>query len=158
MRRAPAFALLLLAATGAEAARERVLKQIDLPHDYYYRELYLPQATSGPSGADFSPDGERLAYAMGGSLWVQRIGGDEARELTHADGYDHQPDWAPDGKSIVFVRYRDDALELWSVDPESAKERQLTRGGAGDPGPGRAGPDGERGARGRLLHGAAARA
>ena len=28
----------------AHAAREPVLKQIDLPHNYYFREMYLPQA------------------------------------------------------------------------------------------------------------------
>jgi TolB protein len=31
------------------AQRRPVLPQIDLPHPYYYRELYLPQLTSGPS-------------------------------------------------------------------------------------------------------------
>ncbi len=29
------------------AQREPVLKQIDLPHSYYYREMYLPQLTTG---------------------------------------------------------------------------------------------------------------
>src|ERR1700694_1510930 len=38
------------------AQREPVLKQIDLPHPYYYREMYLPQLTTGPSGAAWSPD------------------------------------------------------------------------------------------------------
>ena len=31
------------------AQREWVMKQIDLPHPYYYREMYLPQLTTGPS-------------------------------------------------------------------------------------------------------------
>ena len=60
------------------------LAQIQLPHNYYYREMYLPQLTSGPSALTFSPDGKELVYSMGGSLWRQTIGSDEARELTHA--------------------------------------------------------------------------
>ena len=43
--------LLLLAALAlagtAQAGREPVLKQVDLPHNYYWRELYIPQLTSG---------------------------------------------------------------------------------------------------------------
>ena len=43
---------------------------------------------------------------MAGSLWRQRIGDDEAVELTHAAGaYDYQPDVARDGRSVVFTRY-----------------------------------------------------
>ena len=38
--------------------------QIQLPHNYYYREMYLPQLTSGPSALTFSPDGKELVYSM----------------------------------------------------------------------------------------------
>ena len=69
-----------LLSISAAAAREAVLKQIDLPHNYYFREMYLPQLTSGASGVDFSPDGQELVYSMAGSLWRQRIGNDTAIE------------------------------------------------------------------------------
>ena len=55
-------ALGCVAATGAQAAREPVLKQVDVPHNYYWRELYLPQLTTGPSAADFLPGGRELVY------------------------------------------------------------------------------------------------
>ena len=42
---------------GAGPARVPVLGQIALPHNYYYRELYLPQLTTGPSSVAWSPDG-----------------------------------------------------------------------------------------------------
>ena len=45
-------ALLTMAGT-AEAGREPVLKQVDLPHSYYWRELYIPQLTTGPSSVSF---------------------------------------------------------------------------------------------------------
>ena len=47
--------LTLSAAEVSHAARVPVLRQIDLPHSYYYREMFLPQLTSGPSGVAFSP-------------------------------------------------------------------------------------------------------
>ncbi|MGA9199617.1 MAG: hypothetical protein WBZ67_03805, partial [Pseudolabrys sp.] len=76
--------LLLLSPFSALAERKPVAAQIQLPHNYYYREMYLPQLTSGPSALTFSPDGKELVYSMGGSLWRQTIGDDQARELTHA--------------------------------------------------------------------------
>jgi TolB protein len=43
----------LLTACPAYAQRQTVLKQIALPHNYYFREMYLPQLTSGPSSVAF---------------------------------------------------------------------------------------------------------
>ncbi len=41
-------------ALPAHAERLPVLPQIDLPHPYYFREMYLPQLTSGPSSLAWS--------------------------------------------------------------------------------------------------------
>src|SRR5258708_29885780 len=111
------LAALLGLAGGAGGGREPVLKQVDLPHSYYWRELYLPQLTTGPSSVSFTPDGGSLVYSMGGSLWRQAIGSEEAVELTHPRAaYDYQPDVAADGRSVVFSRYDGDAIELWRLD------------------------------------------
>src|SRR5450432_1937549 len=88
--------LLLACAIPVRAERKPVLAQIRLPHDYYYREMYLPQLTTGPSALTFSPDGRELIYSMAGSLWRQTIGSNAAKELTHASGYDYQPNWSHD--------------------------------------------------------------
>jgi Tol biopolymer transport system component len=136
-----ALALAVAAAAGAE--REPVLKQIDLPHSYYFREMYLPQLTSGPSSVAFSPDGESLVYSMAGSLWRQKLGTERAVELTHGPGYDYQPDWSPDGRHIVFVRHHDNAIELWRLDVASGAAQQLTSTNAVNLEP-RYSPDGKR--------------
>src|SRR5881392_280639 len=92
---------MMLPGVAFGAGREPVLEQVDLPHSYYWRELYLPQLTTGPSAADFLDD-DTLVYSMAGSLWRQDLGSDEAVELTHAKGaYDYQPDVASDGRSVV---------------------------------------------------------
>src|SRR3954469_18500372 len=112
-RRIPALLglLTLCAADAAFAARVPVLRQIDLPHSYYYREMFLPQLTSGPSSVAFSPDAQQVAYSMGGSLWLQGIDATSAAELTFGPGYDYQPDFSPDGRFIVFARHHADAVE-----------------------------------------------
>lgn len=138
-----AVSLLLSFALPVQGAREAVLKQVQLPHSYYWRELYLPQLTTGPSAADFTPDGKALVYSMGGSLWRQAIGEDRATELTSGPGYDFQPDVSADGTHVVFARQRRDAIELVELDLASSKERLLTRDGAVAVEP-RYSPDGKR--------------
>jgi TolB protein len=139
-----AVVALLGLAGAAEAGREPVLKQVDLPHSYYWRELYIPQLTTGPSSVSFTPDGSALIYSMAGSLWRQAIGFDEAIELTHPRAaYDYQPDVAADGGSVVFDRYNGDAIELWRLDLRTGVEQQLTSGHAVNVEP-RLSPDGKR--------------
>lgn len=124
--------------------REPVLKQVDLPHSYYWRELYLPQLTAGPSSASFMPDGETLIYSAQGSLWQQALASDSAIEITHAiRAYDYQPDVARDGSGMVFARYDGNAIELWWLDLTTATEHQLTANGAVNVEP-RVSPDGKR--------------
>jgi TolB protein len=138
----PAIVLTICSAHGL-AQRQPVLKQIDLPHSYYYREMYIPQLTAGPSSLAWAPDSQRLVYSMAGSLWVQELGGTTAVEWTAGEGYDYQPDWSPDGRSVVFTRYDGNAMELWSLDTRDGKSRQLTSTGAVSLEP-RLSPDGKR--------------
>src|SRR5262249_48933683 len=121
--------LFFLSPLSLLADRKPALGQIQLPQNYYYREMYLPQLTTGPSALTFSPDGKELIYSMGGSLWRQTIGSEEAREITHATGYDYQPDWSHDGQHIIFTRYQNDALELWQLHLQTGKEAALTSRG-----------------------------
>src|ERR1700682_1846913 len=127
---------------AAHAQRQPVLKQIDLPHPYYYREMYLPQLTSGPSSLAWSPDSRELIYSMAGSLWRQTIGTGVARQLT-AGSYDYQPDWSPDGRWVIYSSYRNDAMELWILELATGAARPLLANGAvnGEP---RFSPDGKR--------------
>jgi len=142
------FGALVLAAAALWAApghadRAPVLQQIDLPHPYYYREMFLPQLTGGPSSLAWSPDSSELIYAMAGSLWRQKIGSDSAQQLTSAAAYDYQPDWSSGGRWVIYSSYRDDAVELWILDLSSGATHALTHNGAVNVEP-RFSPDGTR--------------
>jgi len=136
---------LLVTCVSCFAQREAVLKQIDLPHAYYFREMYLPQLTTGPSAAAWSPDSYSLVYSMAGSLWRQELRSAKAEQLTAGPGYDYQPDWSrnDDGRWVVFARYDHDAVELWSLDMRDGRTRKMTSGGAVNLEP-RFSPDGKR--------------
>jgi len=125
------------------AQREPVLKQIDLPHPYYYREMYLPQLTTGPSSAAWMPDSHSLVYSMAGSLWKQNLNSTTAEQLTAGTGYDYQPDVSPDGRWVLYSSYNKDAIELWVLDLNTRQSRQLTSNDAVNVEP-RFSPDGKR--------------
>jgi len=131
------------ALTTAQAQRAPVLQQVKVRHPYYYREMFIPQVTSGPSAAAWSPDGTELVFSMQGSLWRQRVGSSEARQLTDGPGYDYQPDWSPDGRRIVYASYRDDAIELRLLDLEADTSSALIANGPVNLEP-RWSPDGRR--------------
>jgi len=130
---AVAAVVLLVPASGSTPAarprRELAYKQVRVPHPYYWREMYVPQVTSGPSAVTWSPDGTEVVYSMQGSLWRQRLDRDEARQLTAGPGYDHQPDWSPDGRRVVYASYHADAVELRLLDLASGASTPLTRNG-----------------------------
>jgi Tol biopolymer transport system component len=132
----------------SHAERRPVLEQVDLPHPYYYREMYLPQLTSGPSSVAWSPDSRELIYSMAGSLWRQSVAAENsktdgaARQLT-AGSHDYQPDWSPDGRWVIYSSYRNDAMELWLLDVSTGAAKPLLANGGVNVEP-RFSPDGKR--------------
>ena len=144
----------LAAGSLAHAGRAPVLQQIDLPHPYYFREMYLPQLTSGPSSLAWSPDSTELIYSMAGSLWRQKAGTADIGASSSGDGpgvalqltaasYDYQPDWSPDGRWVVYSSYHNDSMELWVLDLASGRTKPLLANGAVNVEP-RFSPDGKR--------------
>jgi Tol biopolymer transport system component len=134
---------LLLTGLPVFSQLEPVLKQVDLPHRYYYREMYLPQLTTGPSSVAWTPDSRALVYSMGGNLWWQPVDSKGAIQLTAGPGYDYQPDYSPDGRWVVYASYQNDAIELCVLSLETKRTRQITAGGAVNVEP-RFSPDGRR--------------
>ncbi len=51
-------------------------------------------------------------------------------KLTDDEHDDRSPDWAPDGKKIVFAsNRRDNVYQLWTIDPDGKNLSQITIGG-----------------------------
>ena len=126
-------ALAVVVPTNATQAQRRdtPLSQVKVPHSYYWREMYVPQVTSGPGSFTWSPDGKEVIYSMQGSLWRQFVGpsgatpvAPVATQITSGDTYDHQPDWSPDGRSVVYSAYDGKSITLMLLDLPTGEKRR----------------------------------
>lgn len=78
--------------------------------------------------AQLSPDGRQIAIDLLGVLWLVPANGGTATRLTN-DLFDiAQPDWSPDGSTLVFQSYRDGNFNLWTIRADGTGLRQLTTG------------------------------
>jgi Tol biopolymer transport system component len=76
---------------------------------------------------DVAPDGKTIVFDLVGDLYTLPIGGGKATRITSGMGFDGQPRFSPDGKSIVFVSDRSGYENLWVVEPSGANPRAITK-------------------------------
>lgn len=107
--------------------------------DIWRADLEHPEK-SGPlahsslydGGAEYSPDGRRIAFASnrGGSreIWVADADGLNAQPVTHFGGpVAGTPRWSPDGRELVFDARPDGNSDIFVVPAGSGPVRQLTK-------------------------------
>ena len=143
---------LLLAAPTARAAKE---SRPTAP------ELVMLRAASPPA---LSPDGERVAYTLASAsfdssakprdgdtkagwkrerqVWVVDVASRQARQLTSGEPPASSPCWAPDGRSLAFVRRVDGRPTLHVMPIDGGEPARLATGDL-EPGSPAFSPDGK---------------
>ncbi len=77
---------------------------------------------------DVSPDGRTIVFDLVGDLYTLPITGGKATRITDGPGFDAQPRFSPDGKTIVFASDRSGGENLWLINADGKNPRALTRG------------------------------
>jgi DNA-binding SARP family transcriptional activator len=90
-----------------------------------------PLASAERPGADWSPDGTRIAFTADvrgtPEVFVVDFNGANLRDLTRHSGWDGYPAWSPDGEQLAFVSRRGGRTDMYAVRPDGADLRRLTR-------------------------------
>ena len=94
----------------------------------------------------FSPDGSTLAFHVGRDVHTMRVqgvaSGGAPRRLTVDPANGMYPSWAPDGKRLAFMSWRNGKAEIFTMNADGSDQKLLVsmdRGDAVDP---RWSPDG----------------
>ncbi|SJZ41454.1 Imidazolonepropionase [Marinactinospora thermotolerans DSM 45154] len=82
-------------------------------------------AVRGIAGPVLSPDGARVAFGALGALWVMPIG-ERPRAFVDDGSFAADPDWHPDGKSLVYSSDRAGAPALWRHHLDTGTDERLT--------------------------------
>lgn len=67
---------------------------------------------------DWSPDGNRIAYAWGqgdSEIYVMNADGSGSTQLTQTPERAHTPDWSPDGSRLIFTRREKCGEACWDT-------------------------------------------
>ena len=90
---------------------------------------FTPGVRSYRAAPDWSPDGRAVAFEqqMGDfQVWMINVRDKEPRQLT-SEGENEGPSWAPDGRHLALSSTRGGSKQIWVLDTESGRFRQLTR-------------------------------
>ncbi|MGN1255713.1 MAG: peptidase S41, partial [Bacteroidaceae bacterium] len=73
-----------------------------------------------------SPDGQQIAFAYQGDIYVVAAQGGLARQLTTNAAYDTDPFWSPDGKHIAFSSDRSGSMDVYVMEAKGGPAKKLT--------------------------------
>ncbi len=101
----------------------------------------------------WSPSGRHIAFSSLGragswqqgdpiDLFVMNADGSNVRRLTEQHGENQDPDWSPDGRTLVFDSYREGNFDIYTIELDTGRIRRLTDHPAADARPAFS-PDGQ---------------
>ena len=104
---------------------------VSLARPAYTRKMYDFDDTQdrpalGIMNPVVSPDGQSVAFAALGNIWIQPVDGDSIQSVTDDSFVDIDPAWSPDGTQLAFVSDRDGRMNLWMKNLKTGEELQLT--------------------------------
>ncbi|MDI5981714.1 amidohydrolase family protein [Amycolatopsis magusensis] len=129
----------LYTADGRIRRRDGAGSTVDIPfeavvpitrRDYRHRvrdlDSLAPQSVRGIASPVVSPDGKQLAFRALNALYLAPTGGGRPQRLTEDQYFSSDPDFSPDGRTLVYASDRLGTADLWLRDLASGQDTVLT--------------------------------
>lgn len=123
----------VLSPDGTQFAMTRGEQILLMPSDGGW-PVTLATTAGGKSSLSWSPDGQQIAFASQGSIWVVSVAGGPPKRLTNApagtgdprSAIDRDPQWSPKGRWILFETGRRGNTDLMVVSDDGMTSSFLT--------------------------------
>ncbi|MFT4993856.1 MAG: imidazolonepropionase-like amidohydrolase/Tol biopolymer transport system component [Paraglaciecola sp.] len=79
------------------------------------------------SSLDISPNGKQFVFDMLGDIYISSIKGGEAKALLQDFAWNIHPTISPDGKQVAFISDRGGLSNVWLMDIDGTKLKQITK-------------------------------
>ena len=99
----------------ADGEKQRALTQVSATNP-----------TWAPNGKQICISSENLAGVASLTLFIVNVDGKNIQKLTNGTHVSDEPNWSPDGTSIVYVSARDGSKALYVINVARGEPRQLT--------------------------------
>jgi len=93
------------------------------------REISIDTRTGTWMSLDVSPDGSTIAFDLLGDIYVLPIAGGEATAINSGLAWSMQPRFSPDGSEIAYTSDAAGGDNIWIMQADGGKPRQLTEEG-----------------------------
>lgn len=97
--------------------------------------FYIMTASSQPLWMRYntiSPNGDKIAFAYKGDIYVVDSKGGTAFQLTTNASYDYYPIWSHDGKTIAFATDRNGNFDIYTVSVNGGVAKRVTTNSANE--------------------------
>jgi imidazolonepropionase-like amidohydrolase/Tol biopolymer transport system component len=92
-----------------------------------YKEVSFTVNEGTWMNLDVSPDGKEIVFDLLGDIYLLPVAGGEAKPLRQGLAMEVQPRFSPDGKQILFTSDAGGGDNIWIMEKDGSKARQVTK-------------------------------
>ncbi|RYY15003.1 MAG: amidohydrolase, partial [Chitinophagaceae bacterium] len=92
-----------------------------------YKEVSFTVNEGTWMNLDVSPDGKEIVFDLLGDIYLLPVNGGEAKVLRQGLALEVQPRFSPDGKQILFTSDAGGGDNIWIMEKDGSKARQVTK-------------------------------
>ncbi|MFZ4475141.1 MAG: amidohydrolase, partial [Saprospiraceae bacterium] len=100
---------------------------VNNPEGSIYTDISFTATEGTWMNLDVSPDGKTLAFDLLGDIYTLPIGGGQATCVRAGIAWEVQPRFSPDGKQILFTSDAGGGDNIWLMNIDGSKAKQVTK-------------------------------
>jgi len=114
------------AATAITGQTDKKKWDVSAPEGIQYTDVSFTVSQGTWMNLDISPDGKTIAFDLLGDIYTIPIAGGEATCIRSGIAWEVQPRFSPDGKQLLFTSDAGGGDNIWVMNADGSKAKQIT--------------------------------